>query len=69
MSAPGRELPPDVQAWEAVAPGYAEYWLPRFRPCLAAALRAFAPGPGRGRLFQFPPRSPRWLRSPEQCPH
>ena len=46
MSAPGRELPPGVLAWEDVAPGYAEYWLPRFRPFLAAALRAFAPGPG-----------------------
>ena len=39
-------LPPDAAAWEAVAAGYAAYWLPRFRPFLAAAVAALEPGPG-----------------------
>jgi len=35
-----------VAAWEAVAGPYHAYWGPRFRPFLAEALAAFAPGPG-----------------------
>lgn len=37
-------MPPEtplVAAWSAVAPGYADYWIPRFRPYLDDALAAF----------------------------
>lgn len=40
------KLPPSAAPWEAAARGYAEYWLPRFAPFLAAATAAFEPGPG-----------------------
>jgi SAM-dependent methyltransferase len=32
---------PLVAAWSAVAPGYLDYWIPRFRPYLDDALAAF----------------------------
>lgn len=33
---------PVVQAWSAVAPGYLDYWVPRFRPFLESAMTALA---------------------------
>ena len=33
------------EAWDSVAPGYADYWSPRLRPFLHRALESFAPAP------------------------